>query len=56
MTYMLKPVEEGTKLTLAGDFEMPWGILGKALYKLASGAAEKQIEKALEKLKGILEK
>jgi len=56
MTYILKPVEGGTKLTWVGDFEMPWGILGKAFYKLVSGAAEKQVERALEKLKTILEK
>jgi len=52
----LKPVEEGTKLTLLGDYEIPWGILGKALDKLASRAGEKQVERALEKLKSILEK
>jgi len=57
MTFILKPVEEGTKLTCMGDFEMPWGILGKALDKLyAQRAGEKQTERALEKLKSILEK
>ena len=56
ITYILKPVEEGTKLTCMGDYEMPWGILGKALGKLGQRAAEKQVERALEKLKSILEK
>ena len=56
MTYLLKPIEEGTKLMFSGDFVMPYGILGKALYKLLSGAAEKQVERALEKLKSIVEK
>ena len=56
MTYLLKPIEEGTKLMFSGDFVMQGGILGKALYKLLSGAAEKQVERALEKLKSIAEK
>jgi len=56
ITYILKPVDEGTKLTCVGDFEMPWGILGKALGGLARSAGEKQVEKALGKLKSILEK
>jgi len=55
-TYILKPVEGGTKLSWITDVEMPWGILGKALGKLASGAGEKQVERSLENLKSILEK
>jgi hypothetical protein len=55
-TFTLKPVDGGTKLTLVGETEMPWGILGKALGGLARRAGEKQFEKALEKLKSILEK
>jgi len=56
MTYLLKPIEGGTRLMFSGDFVMPGGVLGKALYKLLSGAAEKQVERALEKLKSIVEK
>ncbi len=56
MPFILKPVDKGTELTLTGNFVMPGGIFGKALYKLASGAAEEQIERALEKLKNIAEK
>ncbi|MDH5440658.1 MAG: SRPBCC family protein [Candidatus Bathyarchaeota archaeon] len=55
-TYILKPVEEGTKLTWISDVEMPWGILGKALGRLAVGTGEKKAEKSLEKLKSVLEK
>jgi len=55
-TFILKPVEEKTRLTAKGDFVMPWGVLGKALDKLFHGQLEKQLQTALEKLKGILEK
>ena len=55
-TYILKPVEEGTKLTWVGEYEMPWGILGKALGPLARREGERKGERALAKLKGILEK
>ena len=56
VTYFLKPVEGGTKLTFLGYYEMPWGILGKIFYKLASGSFEKEVWRSLEKLKSILEK
>jgi uncharacterized membrane protein len=55
-TYILKPVEGRTKLTWISDVEMPGGILGRALGGLTHGAGEKQAEKSLENLKGILEK
>ena len=57
-TYILEPVEEGTKLTCVGDIDrIPWGILGKILYKLnLQRKFRKQVEKSLEKLKSILEK
>jgi len=56
LTFLLKPVEGGTKLTSLGDYEMPWGILGKALWGIYSRTVEKQVERASEKLKTILEK
>ena len=56
VTYTLKPVEGGTKLTFLGYYEMPWGILGKIFYRLAGGAFEKEVWKSFEKLKSILEK
>jgi len=56
MTYILKPVDGGTEFTLVGDIKMPYGILGEILYKLASRAAEKQVERTLEKLKNIVER
>jgi uncharacterized protein YndB with AHSA1/START domain len=56
MTYILEPVDEGTKLTYVVEYEMPWGILGKFLFRLLRGIGERDVEKGLEKLKGILEK
>jgi len=56
MAYDLKPIDGGTRLTWVGEFEMPWGILGKALSGLFRRTAEKQLKKALEKLKNIVEK
>jgi len=53
ITYILEPLEMGTKLTYAMDYEPPWGILGKALGKLTAGRI---VERELKKLKGILEK
>jgi hypothetical protein len=41
---------------MVGEFEMPWGILGKAVGGLARSSGEKQAEKAFKKLKSILEK
>ena len=54
--YILKPVENGTKLTYAMDYEMPWGILGKILDRLGHRLGEKIVEKELRNLKSILEK
>ena len=56
ITYILEPVEEGTKLTYAIDYEMPWGIFGKFSEPLLKGIGERQLGKSLEKLKSILEK
>ena len=55
-TYILKPAGEGTILTLTTDAKMPWGVFGKALGGLARSSGEKQAEKWLKKLKGIVEK
>ena len=56
MTYILEPVEEVTKLTYVVEYEMPWGILGKLLFRLLRGIGERDVERGLEKLKSILEK
>ena len=55
ITCTLKPVDDGTKLMYTSDYESK-GILGKAFGKLFAGTLEKQVERALEKLKSILEK
>jgi len=49
VTYTLKPVEEGTKLTYAMDYEI-------STIDLAKGTLAKSIEKSLGKLKSIVEK
>ena len=57
LTFLLDPLEEGTKFTYGVDYEVSWGILGKLLDKLfAQREVKKGIEKALDNLKGILEK
>ena len=57
MTYILEPVEDGTKLTYAVSYEMPYGIFGKFIEKLfAKRLGERGVKKGLEKLKSILEK
>jgi len=56
LTYILEPVEAGTKLTYRMDYEIPWGIFGKFLDKLTHRMSEKELERSLEKLKSILEK
>jgi len=50
VTYTLKPVEEGTKLTYSMGYEM--GLLER----FGKGYLEKSIEKSLNNLKSILEK
>ena len=55
VTYDVKPVQEGTKLTVAADIEPGYGILGKAIYRLFRSAEEKMFERAGEKLKSLLE-
>jgi len=56
MTYILKPTDEGTRLTYVVEYEMPWGILGKFLLRLLRGIGERDVEKGFEKLKSIVEK
>jgi len=55
MTYILEPVEDGTKLTYVVEYEMPWGIFGKIIEPFAGRMGERGIEKSFEKLKSILE-
>ncbi len=57
LTFVLEPVESGTKVMYAMDYELPWGILGKFLNALfAQRMSEKEVEGSLAQLKGILEK
>jgi uncharacterized membrane protein len=56
VTYILEPYEEGTKVMHIMTYEIPGGILGRALGRLGKGVLEREARKALEKLKSILEK
>ena len=56
VTSVLESTDDGTRFVYVMTYELPWGILGKGLGKLAKGSLEKEAEKALEKLKSILEK
>jgi len=52
-TFILEPVEKGTKITLVIDLQkISWGIFGKTLIKLI--ARGNGAERQLENLKSIL--
>jgi len=55
MTYILKPTDEGTRLTyvVEGEFK---SILDKILMKIFGCVGERDVKRSLEKLKSILEK
>ena len=56
ITLELEPVEDGTKLTYATEYEMPWGAFGRFLEKAFSKRiGERDLKKSLEKMKSILE-
>jgi len=55
-SFVLKPMEAGTEMTYAIDYDMPWGFFGKFLDKLfIRRALRKDISGEAEKLKSILE-
>ena len=57
VTYILEPVEEGTKFTHVIDYKMPWSILGKILEPLLfHRILEKEDERDLKNFKSLLEK
>jgi uncharacterized membrane protein len=56
VTYILEPFKEGTKFIHVMTYEIPGGILGRALGRFGKGMLEKEAEKSLENLKSILEK
>jgi carbon monoxide dehydrogenase subunit G len=56
LTYILEPVEEGTKFTYIVDIEIPLGILGRVLSRMVRGRGERDFATSLENLKSILEK
>ncbi len=56
VTYVLEPLGGGTKFGFVMTFKLPWGVFGTLLDKVGKGFLEKEAEKALEKLKSILEK
>ena len=54
MTYILEPVEDGTKLTYVVEYEMQ-GIFGKFIGAIGKGLGGRGIEKSLKNLKSLLE-
>ena len=57
LTFLLDPVDEGTKITYRVDYEAPGGVFGRAIAKLFfQRMGEKEFERSLETLKSILEK
>ena len=57
MSHTLKPTETGTVVTTVFDYTSPFGVLGRIVDKAGGQRiAEKDTEKSLENLKGILEK
>jgi len=53
----LSPIKGGTKVTFVSAYDLPYSIFGKILDRLrVRRELEKTMEKALEKLKSILEK
>jgi hypothetical protein len=53
VTYVLEPFSEGTRFNFVMTYEMPRGILGRALGRLGKGMLGKEAENALTKLKSI---
>ena len=56
VTYTLESVNGGTKLTMVGELEMPWGILLKIVEPLILKMSRKEFEKSLENSKNLLER
>ncbi len=56
-TANLAPTKDGTRVTFAADYEVPYSILGKIIDRLrVHKAMEKDADSALKKLKGMAEK
>jgi len=55
MTYILKPTDEGTRLTYVMDAELK-STQDKILMKIFGRLGERDVKRTLEKLKSILEK
>lgn len=56
ITFLLTPLEEGTKFTYTYDYEMPWGAAGKLLNRMGGQrGGERMLETDIANLKRILE-
>jgi uncharacterized protein YndB with AHSA1/START domain len=53
--WALEATPSGSRFTLTEDFEIPWGIIGKALGKLLGGSIGKGIEEIIGNLKSVVE-
>lgn len=55
--HSLSPTENGTKVTIFADYELPYSVLGKLFSKVAfHRTMEKSFEVGLKKLKDMMEK
>ena len=56
ITFLLEPVETGTKFTIVYDYRMPWGVVGTLLNRLgAQRSGERMLERDNANLKRLLE-
>lgn len=56
ITFLLEPLEEGTKFTYTYEYEMPWGAVGKLLNRLGGQrGGERMLKTDITNLKRILE-
>jgi uncharacterized protein YndB with AHSA1/START domain len=53
--WAIEATPSGSRFTLTEDFEMPWGIIGKAIVALISGSIGKHLEEISANLKGLVE-
>ncbi len=56
LLWALDVTPAGSRFTFTEDFEMPWGIIGKALGKMLGGMLGKSMEKIIRNLKSLVEK
>jgi len=53
--WALEATPSGSRFTFTEYFEMPWGIIGKAMSSMIAGSIGKNIEKIIGNLKQVVE-